>query len=81
MEQEKPPALHQAWEPYFKELRGTRCRCGMFKGPGKSFCWLCWKRLPPEFRCALYKRIGEGYERAFDAAAAYLDRPQASVGD
>jgi len=44
------------------------------KQPGKSFCYGCFKQLPPEMQHALYRRIGSGYEAAYDAANTYLTR-------
>ncbi len=53
---------------YVSELRSEQCQCSRSKKPGKSFCFRCWKMLPPEIQAALYRRIGEGYEEAYDRA-------------
>jgi hypothetical protein len=48
--------------------------CGRAKQPGKSFCYGCYKKLPPEKQKALYRKIGSGYEQAYDDAHTYLTR-------
>lgn len=62
------------WEFYFKELNSDGCMCGDKKHRGKSFCYRCWSKLPPELQKPLYKRIGSGYEAAYDAANTFLTR-------
>jgi hypothetical protein len=54
------------------ELRGTTCRCGREKDRMKSFCLPCFMRLPRYLRTALYKRIGTGYETAYESAVKIL---------
>jgi len=56
-----------------KELAGSACRCGRVKRPRQTFCSRCFQRLPPALKRALYRRIGEGYEAAYQAAVASLD--------
>lgn len=54
-------------------LGGGACpACRRHKGPGKSFCWPCWNRLPKPLRQPLYQRVGAGYEEAHAAAMAAL---------
>jgi hypothetical protein len=55
-----------------RELSSDRCFCGATKRPMQSFCRPCYSSLPPLLRKALYKRVGEGYEHAYDEAAAFL---------
>ena len=57
---------------YLKELQGNECVCGGFKKSGLSVCRECWAKLPPEMQQALYRRIGRGYEQAYEAAVEYL---------
>ena len=64
-------AKDRAW--YLKELRSDECFCGREKDPGKSFCWRCYKRLPRDLQAALYGRIGNGYEGAYDEAAEWME--------
>jgi hypothetical protein len=58
------------------ELAGTECRCGYKKKPRQTFCTRCYFRLTPELRRDLYRRFGDGYEEAYEAAVAVLDQPQ-----
>jgi len=59
---------------YYKELTGNGCICGGEKKSGKSFCYTCFKALPEEHQKDLYKRLGSGYEQAYDTAVEYLER-------
>lgn len=59
--------------PYVTDLIGVVCKaCRGAKPKGKSFCARCYYRLPRAMRMSLYRRVGEGYEAAFDAALARL---------
>lgn len=60
-------------KPYLDILLSIRCQCGSRKNTGKSFCWPCFASLSKPMRQNLYKRIGEGYEQAFDEALARLN--------
>ena len=57
-----------------KELMGPKCRCGKAKGHGDTFCRGCYYVLPESMRPTLYRRIGEGYEDAYERACTVLDR-------
>ncbi len=57
---------------YIGELKGDGCQCGAKKKPGQPFCYRCYRTLPEEMRKALYRRVGNGYEQAYDAAVAWL---------
>lgn len=54
------------------DLRSDTCRCGHPKGRGKSFCLSCFRRLGIAKQHALYKKIGNGYEKAYEAAVKVL---------
>lgn len=56
------------------ELFGTTCRCGRPKSTRRTFCGRCYHQLPREQQLALYQLLGEGYEEAYAAAVALLDR-------
>lgn len=56
-----------------EELAGKLCRCGGVKASKQTFCRFCYFKLPKAFRSALYKRVGEGYEEAYDAAVKVLE--------
>lgn len=57
---------------YVKELRSDECQCGGGKTRGKSLCYRCYSRLPVEMKKALYRRLGSGYEEAYEAAVRHL---------
>jgi hypothetical protein len=56
-----------------RELAGNRCRCGKFKVSGHSFCGSCFLSLPPLTRKSLYRKLGHGYEEAYEEASKYLE--------
>lgn len=64
--------LNAAQIKLIRELRSDTCRCLRPKGAGKTFCYTCYKLLPPEQQKALYKRIGQGYEEAYTDAERTL---------
>jgi len=55
-----------------RELSGTKCRCGRTKKANNTFCNKCYFKLPDDMRFALYRRLGSGYEEAYDAAVQEL---------
>lgn len=55
------------------QLQSIKCRCGSLKISGKPFCPACYHRLPKNLRTALWALMGDGYEEAFDVAAAWID--------
>lgn len=55
------------------EFEGTRCRCGARKMRRQSFCRRCYYSLPKKLRINLYRRIGRGYEEAYQVAVDYLE--------
>jgi len=56
-----------------EELRGETCRCGKKKVSMQTLCRKDYMSLPPGMRQALYRRVGAGYEEAYEAACEYLD--------
>jgi ATP-dependent protease HslVU (ClpYQ) peptidase subunit len=46
-----------------------------------SFCRSCYFILPAKARKDLYSRVGEGYEQAYAAACAVLDREQEDAAE
>lgn len=56
-----------------KELMSYTCRCGEGKDDMRTFCRRCYAKLPPANQRALYKRLGAGYEAAYETAATFLD--------
>lgn len=63
-----------------EELGGTVCRCGQPKQAGNTFCYGCYSSLSPERKVALCRRIGRGYEPAYERACAVLDAIQEGAG-
>lgn len=53
-------------------LSSEICQCGFSKRRKQSFCSKCYYKLPKETRAALYRRIGSGYEEAYDHAVGLL---------
>jgi len=58
---------------YIDELKSDECRCGRPKQRGRSMCFRCYYALPNDMRRALYRRMGSGYEAAYDAAIKFLE--------
>ncbi len=50
----------------------VECECGASKPRKHAFCRPCYMSLPPELRQALYQRVGNGYEGAYEAAVKRL---------
>lgn len=61
------------WSWFYNELISDECACGRPKKPGYSFCYRCYRSLPGDMQRDLYKRIGEGYEVAYEAAVKWLE--------
>lgn len=58
---------------YIRELRSDECLpCDGSKKPGHSFCFKCYRSLPSHMQKALYQRMGDGYEEAYDEAVRWL---------
>jgi len=57
---------------YVDVLDSNGCACGDTKKPGKAFCRRCYKELPYRMQEALYNRIGQGFEEAYEAAVKWL---------
>ena len=57
-----------------RELMGVKCHCGEPKQRGFTFCRICYLSLPQGFREELRKKLGEGYEQAYETACRALDR-------
>ena len=59
---------------YIKEFKSNECTCGKTKRPGSSFCYTCFKALPSTYQHALYLKMGDGYEEAYEDAVEWLGR-------
>ena len=69
----KTSTLPRADNPLLVELLAKKCRCGREKQARNTFCNNCYYKLPSEIKKALYKRFGDGYEQAYDAAVQFLN--------
>ncbi len=56
---------------------GTECPvCTKTKDPNTAFCKSCYRELPIPMQRALWKRFGQGFEKAFEEAFWFLkNRP------
>ena len=55
-------------------LLAPRCVCHKAKKPRMAFCGDCFHGLPPAMQKALYRRIGSGFEEAYQAAKEWMFR-------
>lgn len=60
------------WRFYIDMLRSNECLCGRYKKQKLVFCYRCYKKLPVAMQRALYNRLGDGFEEAFEEAVKYL---------
>lgn len=58
---------------YINELKSNECQCGRDKKPDYAFCFTCYDSLPWEMRKALWRRVGNGYEEAYEEAFLWLN--------
>jgi hypothetical protein len=57
---------------YHDELNGEECACGAWKRSMFAFCYTCHRSLPEDMKRELWKRIGDGYEEAYNEAISWL---------
>ena len=57
----------------FYEFNSNQCYCGNKKKPKTTFCYPCYSLLPKDMQWALFKKLGDGYEEAYDQAVKYLE--------
>ena len=70
--QNPDPAMFTSTE-LITSLQSNICpACSKAKKPRHALCFQCWRLLPHEQRDALYDRVGQGYEAAFDQAMRTL---------
>lgn len=69
-------AMNEEQKRLVAELAGTECRCGETKKAKQTFCRKCFFKLPRDLRNALYQRIGQGYEQAYQAAVEKIEGGQ-----
>lgn len=66
----RPETVTAEW--ILEVFRGTACECGRHKGAKTAFCNTCYGRLSSTERRALCRTFGNGFEQAYEAAAAEL---------
>jgi hypothetical protein len=59
-------------EFFAAELASNECWCGKRKQGGRAFCFKCYVRLPEDLRAGLYRKLGKGFEAAYEAAYQFL---------
>lgn len=59
---------------YRQSLSSNECLCGRPKQPHRSFCYPCYRELSQEMQRNLYRKMGNGYEEAYEAAVEYLQQ-------
>jgi len=58
---------------YIEEFESEECQCGRSKRPTNAFCFMCYSSLPSDMQKALWQKIGDGFEQAYDEALKYLN--------
>jgi hypothetical protein len=53
-------------------LNARVCACGAPKVRRTAFCGACYAALPVTAQTALWRKIGRGFEEAYEAAVARL---------
>lgn len=57
---------------YAGVLRSEECFCGKFKKHGFAVCYKCYQLLPKDLQTALNRKIGVGFEEAYEETVKYL---------
>jgi len=55
-----------------KAIASYVCSCGGSKAVGVSFCFSCFKALPPKLRAGLNHRLGDSFYSAYEDAVEHL---------
>ena len=58
---------------YINVLKSDECQCGRCKKPRNALCNGCYNRLPAHMKRALYRRLRDGFEYAYDNAVEWLN--------
>jgi len=59
-------------EFYIEAFKSEECFCGRNKKSRMAFCYGCYKSLPHDMQKALYQRMGNGFEEAYEEAVKWL---------
>ena len=58
---------------FYADVKASdECQCEEPKTPPHPFCFDCYSSLPSDFRKALYKPIGNGFEDGYEKTVEYL---------
>jgi hypothetical protein len=57
-------------------LLDRACRCGAAKLRKTAFCQACYGALPMRLRRALWRKLGRGFEEAYQAAVEWLEEAE-----
>ncbi len=60
-------------EAAINALSAKVCRCGQPKPRRTAFCGSCYAQLTDELRRGLWRKIGRGFEAAYEAAVKFLE--------
>lgn len=58
---------------YLDVIKSEECQCGKSKRIGTAFCYLCYSNLPKDMKDDLWKKIGNGFEEAYEEAHKELN--------
>ena len=58
---------------YVNVMKSEKCQCENPKKRRYALCFNCWKKLPEYMQKALYRRLGFGFEKAYDKAVRCLN--------
>jgi hypothetical protein len=73
-------AILDARRKLVRYLMGEVCRCGGAKKAGFSFCNGCYRLCPPREANNLWRKIGEGYELAYERCCRAIDAHKRGAG-
>lgn len=57
---------------YARILIDPSCQCGRKKNDNMGLCFICFDSLSPEVKRGLYKKVGHGFEQAYESALKEL---------
>ena len=57
---------------YLQILSSNTCVCESWKQEDKAVCYVCFHKLPDDMQSDLYKRLGNGFEEAYEEVIQWL---------
>lgn len=58
---------------YIDVLKSEECQCDREKRKKFALCFKCYQKLPSYKQSGLWRKIGNGFEEAYDSAVEYLN--------